>query len=110
LRRVERFAELPLVDQTAYLTYFLTVTLGQTSVTGQALEAVRSQLKLHPGASAKYLSVHSKGKSKRFLKRNPGYVLSRTEEERIAQSLGRPATVTTSVSLRQHWELSQIRS
>jgi hypothetical protein len=102
VRRVDGFGELSFVDQTAFLVYLLTVTLGAKSVTGQAVEAVRSQLKLAPGASAKYLSIHSKGKSKRFLKRNPGYVLTRTEEERIALSLGRATAVTTSISLRQH--------
>lgn len=102
IRRVGGFAELSFVDQTAFLAYLLTVTLGQDSVTGQRLEAVRNELKLSPGASATYLSRHSKGKSKRFLKRNPGYVLTRDEEQRIAQSLGRPTAITTSLSLRQH--------
>src|ERR1043165_5924790 len=102
VRKVKGFESLPFLEQTAYLTYFLTATLGNPSVTGRALEDARDALRLSPGDSAKYLPINSRGKSKTFLKREHGYVLSRSEEHRIAGSLGRPGAINASVSLRQH--------
>lgn len=93
VERIENFDNLSSSSQIDYFAYYLLLELKQDGFVAKDIGECFNKLHLKPYSNIpSYLSTYSKGKSKKFLKKNGNlYYLERTFKKTIDESVGTPS-------------------